>query len=143
METMEGIVSSTSKTPRSGEFLPEGLPYVEQYYPRQMSWYAGEGPQGRVEELGRWIRENPWKAMAVGLIAGVAVSQVDRPFLAECPAPAQCSVSGRGRRTWRALNPLFLRPAKDGKATGKVSCISAKKKPCTQLAYACRAPKSQ
>jgi hypothetical protein len=60
---------------RSEDSLQAEGPYVEQFYPRQMSWYAVEGPQGRIEDLGRWIRENPWKAMAAGAIIGLAVSR--------------------------------------------------------------------
>jgi hypothetical protein len=64
---------------RSKDILKAEGPYVEQFYPRQMSWYAAEGPQGRIEDLGRWIRENPWKAMAAGAIIGLAVSQTVGP----------------------------------------------------------------
>ncbi|HVX85947.1 MAG TPA: hypothetical protein VH253_14285 [Phycisphaerae bacterium] len=45
-------------------------PYVEQYFPQQMSWYAAEGPQGLHEDLLRKVREHPWKAMAISLLLG-------------------------------------------------------------------------
>ena len=56
-------------------------PFVEQFYPREMSWYAPEGPQGRIAEVGRWIRENPWPAIALGFFAGVLTAQIAGPSL--------------------------------------------------------------
>jgi hypothetical protein len=55
------------------------VPYVEHHFPRQMSWYAPEGPQGAVEAVGRWVRENPWTALGLGVALGAALSLLAGP----------------------------------------------------------------
>jgi hypothetical protein len=75
-------MASPARNPSEAEDFLEGEgPYVEQFYPRQMTWYAPEGPQGRIEEMGRWIRENPWKAVAAGVFVGLAASRASGPAL--------------------------------------------------------------
>jgi hypothetical protein len=54
-------------------------PLVEQYFPRQMSWYAPEGPQGRREELARLVKEQPLKAVGVAFLLGFALAMVGGP----------------------------------------------------------------
>jgi hypothetical protein len=54
-------------------------PMVEQYFPRQMSWYAPEGPQGRREELARLVKEQPLKAVGVAFLVGFALAMVGGP----------------------------------------------------------------
>jgi hypothetical protein len=49
-------------------------PFVEGYFPHQMSWYAPEGPQGLIEAGSRWIRENPLHAAATAAAAGLLLA---------------------------------------------------------------------
>jgi hypothetical protein len=54
-------------------------PMVEQYYPRQMSWYAPEGPQGRIEEFARLVKERPMRAVGIAFLVGLAVAVMGAP----------------------------------------------------------------
>ncbi len=56
-------------------------PFVEQFFPRQMSWYAAEGPQGSLEEVARWVRENPWKAVGLAAAAGIVTGWLAAPAI--------------------------------------------------------------
>src|SRR6185312_10604937 len=60
---------------------PTEEPFGEQFFPRQMSWYAAEGPQGNIEAIGRWVRENPWAAVGIAVGAGLAVALLAPPLL--------------------------------------------------------------
>lgn len=76
------MVSMMPKTPPDpAAKLPAEEPLGEQYFPQQMSWYAAEGPQGRLEDFGRWIRENPWVAVGLAASAGLIAAVVAGPAL--------------------------------------------------------------
>jgi hypothetical protein len=77
-------------------------PYVEQYFPQQMSWYAAEGPQGLAEDLLRKVREQPWKAMGIALAAGFALACLLGPACRlgarfSHSRPRKCNPSGGDR----------------------------------------------
>jgi len=59
---------------------PHEEPFVEQFFPQQMSWYAAEGPQGKIEDVGRWIRENPLAAVGLAVAAGLGVALLASPL---------------------------------------------------------------
>ena len=79
---------------------PVEEPFGEQFFPKQMSWYAPEGPQGKIEDIGRWIRENPMAAVGLALAAGLGVALIARPlarlgaqsFDAACSADEDVSI---------------------------------------------------
>src|SRR6185437_15167593 len=52
-----------------------------EYFPRQMSWYAPEGPQGWMEEGSRKVREHPWLAIGVAGAGGWAVGMLAKPLI--------------------------------------------------------------
>jgi hypothetical protein len=55
--------------------------FGEQYFPKQMSWYAPEGPQGWIEDGARKVREYPWLAIGAAIAAGLALGMLTRPLL--------------------------------------------------------------
>ena len=55
--------------------------FGEQYFPREMSWYAPEGPQGWAQAGARKVREHPWAAVGVALAAGLALAWIASPLL--------------------------------------------------------------
>jgi hypothetical protein len=57
----------------------DDAPYVEQHFPRQMSWYAPEGPTGALESTSRWVRENPWPALGIAAASGILLALITGP----------------------------------------------------------------
>ena len=71
-------------------------PYGEQYFPRQLSWYAAEGPQGSLEQMLRRVREQPWKAMGVAMAVGFGLALLLGPI-----ARLGAGCTGRGLKRKR------------------------------------------
>jgi hypothetical protein len=60
-----------------------------------MSWYAPEGPQGALETGSRWIRENPWYALAIAAGAGLLLGILTKPAARGTAAGARALIRSR------------------------------------------------
>jgi hypothetical protein len=67
--------------------------FGEQYFPREMSWYAAEGPQGLIEAGARKVRENPWAAVGIALAAGFTLAMVGGPLIRAAMAGCELAAS--------------------------------------------------
>ena len=75
------MVSPAPDCTHAEDMLSEVEPFVEQYFPRQLSWYAPDRPGGPTEEIARWIRQHPWTAITLAAAAGLVASQLVGPAL--------------------------------------------------------------
>lgn len=96
--------TSIPSTPISREALAHDslqradAPFVEQHFPRQMSWYAPEGPQGALESLSRWVRENPWSSLGLAAAGGIVLGLLTIPASRSTAAGARALYSACGCR---------------------------------------------
>jgi hypothetical protein len=68
-------------------------PFVEQHFPRQMSWYAPEGPRGALESISRCIRENPWFSLGLAAAGGILLGLLTIPASRSTAAGARALYS--------------------------------------------------
>lgn len=72
-------LSESDQAMPAAEYQEE--PFGEQYFPRQLSWYASEGPCGMAESVARYVREQPFKAVGIALAAGFAMAVIGMPAI--------------------------------------------------------------
>jgi len=87
--------SPLGDSPPSDTLQDEHHPYVEQHFPRQMSWYAPEGPQGFLEAGSRLIRENPYRSLAIAAGVGLLLALLSRPAARTSMAGARTLLRSR------------------------------------------------